>query len=66
MLAIATSIDALAVGITFAFLGVNIVWAIAVIGVTTSSSPWWASPWGMFSARATRRVRQSRAASFSS
>ena len=35
MLAIATSIDALAVGITFAFLGVNIVWAIAVIGVTT-------------------------------
>ena len=35
MLAIATSIDALAVGITFAFLGVNIVWAIAIIGVTT-------------------------------
>ena len=35
MLAIATSIDALAVGITFAFLGANIVWAIAVIGVTT-------------------------------
>ena len=35
MLAIATSIDALAVGITFAFLGVNIVLAIAVIGATT-------------------------------
>ncbi len=35
MLAIATSIDALAVGITFAFLGVDIVFAIAVIGVTT-------------------------------
>ena len=35
MLAIATSIDALAVGITFALLGVNIVLAIAVIGVTT-------------------------------
>ena len=35
MLAIATSIDALAVGVTFAFLGVNIVWAIAIIGVTT-------------------------------
>ena len=35
MLAIAPSIDALAVGITFAFLGVNIVVAIAVIGVTT-------------------------------
>ena len=34
-LAVATSIDALAVGITFAFLGVNIVLAIAVIGVTT-------------------------------
>ncbi|MEE0706896.1 MAG: manganese efflux pump MntP family protein [Adlercreutzia sp.] len=35
LLAVATSIDALAVGITFAFLGVNILAAIAVIGVTT-------------------------------
>lgn len=35
MLAVATSIDALAVGITFAFLGVNIAGAVAVIGVTT-------------------------------
>lgn len=35
MLAVATSIDALAVGITFAFLGVDIVGAVAVIGVTT-------------------------------
>ena len=35
MLAIATSIDALAVGVTFAFLGVNIVWAMVIIGVTT-------------------------------
>ena len=35
MLAIATSIDALAVGITFAFLGVDIVFAIVVIGATT-------------------------------
>ena len=35
MLAIATSIDALAVGITFAFLGVDIVFAIQVIGATT-------------------------------
>ena len=35
LLAIATSIDALAVGVTFAFLGVNIGVAIAVIGVTT-------------------------------
>lgn len=35
MMAIATSIDALAVGISFAFLGVNIWLAIAVIGATT-------------------------------
>lgn len=35
MLAIATSIDALAVGITFAFLGVDIVFAITIIGATT-------------------------------
>lgn len=35
MLAIATSIDALAVGITFAFLGVDIVAAALAIGVTT-------------------------------
>lgn len=35
LLAVATSIDALAVGVTFAFLGVNIVAAVAVIGVTT-------------------------------
>ena len=35
MVAMATSIDALAVGITFAFLQVNIWLAIAVIGCTT-------------------------------
>lgn len=35
MLAIATSIDALAVGITFAFLDVAIIPAIIVIGLTT-------------------------------
>lgn len=35
MLAIATSIDALAVGITFAFLQVDIVPAVVLIGVTT-------------------------------
>lgn len=35
MLAVATSIDALAVGITFAFLEVNIWIAITVIGLTT-------------------------------
>jgi putative Mn2+ efflux pump MntP len=34
-LAVATSIDALAVGITFAFLKVNIYTAVLVIGVTT-------------------------------
>lgn len=35
LLAVATSIDALAVGVTFAFLSVNIWWAISFIGVTT-------------------------------
>lgn len=35
VLAIATSIDALAVGITLAFLKVNIIWAVSFIGVTT-------------------------------
>ena len=35
MLAIATSIDALAMGVTFAFLRVNIVWAVTFIGVIT-------------------------------
>ena len=35
MLAVATSIDALAVGITFAFLNVNIVSSITIIGLTT-------------------------------
>ena len=34
-LAVATSIDALAVGVTFAFLEVQILPAIALIGVTT-------------------------------
>ncbi len=35
ILAIATSIDALAVGITFAFLQVNILTSVSLIGVTT-------------------------------
>ena len=35
VLAVATSIDALAAGITFAFLSVNIVEAISLIGLTT-------------------------------
>lgn len=34
-LAIATSIDALAIGVTFAFLGVDIIPAVLLIGVTT-------------------------------
>ena len=34
-MAVATSIDALTVGITFAFLRVEIYWAITLIGVTT-------------------------------
>ena len=35
LLAIATSIDALAVGVTFAFLNVDIIPAVSFIGVTT-------------------------------
>lgn len=35
LMAVATSIDALAVGVTFAFLKVNIMWAITFIGITT-------------------------------
>lgn len=35
MLAIATSIDALAVGISFAFLQVDIIFAVVTIGITT-------------------------------
>jgi putative Mn2+ efflux pump MntP len=35
LLAIATSIDALAVGVTFAFFEINIVTAIIIIGLTT-------------------------------
>ena len=35
LLAIATSIDALAMGVTFAFLNVNIIPAISFIGIVT-------------------------------
>lgn len=35
LLAIATSIDALAVGVSFAFMEVNIVWAVLFIGMVT-------------------------------
>lgn len=35
LLAVATSIDALAIGVTFAFMKVNIIWAVLFIGVVT-------------------------------
>ncbi len=35
LMAVATSIDALAIGITFAFLEVNLLAAVAIIGITT-------------------------------
>lgn len=35
VLAIATSIDALAIGITFAFLNVNLILSVSIIGITT-------------------------------
>ncbi len=35
LLAVATSIDALAVGVTFAFLQVNVMFAVLVIGIIT-------------------------------
>lgn len=35
VLAVATSIDALAVGVTFAFLRVNVIFAVAIIGIVT-------------------------------
>ena len=35
LMAVATSIDALAVGVTFAFLRVDILWAVIFIGITT-------------------------------
>ena len=39
-LAVATSIDALAVGVTFAFLSVNILPAVSFIGITTFVLSW--------------------------
>lgn len=37
VLSLATSIDALAIGVTFAFLQVNIIPAVSIIGITTFS-----------------------------
>ena len=62
-LAVATSIDALAVGVTFAFLQVNIVSAVSFIGVTTLSSRPSAYASATSSARSTNRARSLSAAS---
>lgn len=66
VLAIATSIDALAVGISFAALSVDIVPAVSLIGITTFifSSPAWRSAIPL--ARATKSLPPSWAASCSS
>lgn len=37
VLAVATSIDALAVGVSLAFLGANIWWSVLIIGLTTGA-----------------------------
>ena len=66
MLAIATSIDALAVGITFAFLQVAIVPSVAIIGVVTFVLSFVGVAVGHFSARASRSPQPSRAARCSS
>ena len=66
LLAIATSIDALAVGVTFAFLDVSIVPAVALIGVTTFVISFGGVSSGINSEAAGRKLRQSPAASFSS
>ena len=65
ILAVATSIDALAVGVTFAFLQVNIVPAITIIGCTTFVISIAGVYVAMCSARATRAAPSSPAASFS-
>ena len=52
LLAVATSIDALAVGITFAFLNVNILLAVVLIGVITFAfSAVWVKVGNLFGAR---------------
>ena len=56
-LAVATSIDALAVGVTFAFLTVDIVPAVSFIGVITFCLLPWALPSAIGSAPATNPVR---------
>ena len=65
VLAVATSIDALAVGITFAFLSVDIIPAIAIIGCTTFIFRQQASRSAAFSARNTNPNRSFLAESYS-
>ena len=56
MMAVATSIDALAVGGTFSFIPrFNILGASSLIGVTTSSSRTAAYIWAISSARSSRK-----------
>ena len=62
-LAVATSIDALAVGVTFAFLDVAVVPAVSFIGVTTFFSPRQDSRSDACSARNTSPGRSLRAVS---
>ena len=50
MLSVATSIDALAVGLTLAMLEVGIWYASAIIGVVTASCRCWPSGSGLVSA----------------
>lgn len=62
LLAIATSIDALAVGIMFAFTydSLNIYWAIAIIGLTTFVLSIIGVIVGNFSAINIKEIRDSR------
>lgn len=57
MLSIATSIDALAVGLTFAFLAVNVWWASSIIGIITFGI----SLFGIFAGRLLGEVLQAKA-----
>lgn len=57
VLAVATSIDALAVGITFAFLQYPIAEAVSVIGVTTFFISVGACMWATFSEASTKTGR---------
>ena len=56
VLAVATSIDALAVGVTFSMveLSVSIWLAVCLIGCTTFRYPWAVCMWAMCSAQSTR------------